>query len=346
MIKKIARLVLIFVFSFLVFDTVHAYSCKYEGDGWKATVKVDKTYGVTSNVSFENKSTGKKVGSAEPILNWARPVGGFSGGSYQMAGKCPELLMFFNCDQFIGSRDELYVASSDSKSSVISAVKAGEATGSECKVNSGYPKVLKITKQPNNNEEPVVESPNSCNEFHQRPVSGAKEGTAGYYSCTQNPYFSCLWIETDTGGYCNVDKLQYVTCGDATDIPKEAPNIIGFLVNLLKIATPIILIVISIITLLKALVASKEDELKKAQKSLITKIIAAVLIFFVTSIVQFVVLKVADSTEVNGISDCLSCFLNNDCNTTTYYKFNVNGDYYCRTLVGEFIDCETGKKIQ
>lgn len=339
MIKKITKYVLIFVLSFLVFDNVQAYSCKYEGDGWKATVKVDKKYGVTEDVSFKSIKTGKKVGSSEPILNWSNSIGGFSAGSYQFSNKCPELLMFFNCDQWIGSRDELYVSDSKSKSSVTSAVKK------DCDVNSGYPKVLKITKQPVE-EEPIKETPNSCNEFHKDPVSGAKEGTAGYYSCEKNPYFACLWIETDKGGYCNVDNLQYVTCGESTDIPPEVPRLISFAVNLLKIITPIILIVVSIITLLKALTASKEDEIKKAQSSLITKIIAAALIFFITSIVQFIIFKVADSSEVNGISSCLSCFLNNDCGNTTYYKFNIGGEYYCRTLSGEFIDCQTGQKIK
>ena len=109
----------------------------------------------------------------------------------------------------------------------------------------------------------------------------------------------------------------------------------SFAVNLLKIATPIILIIISIIALLKAIAASNEDEIKKAQKGLTKKVIAAVMVFFIISIVQFVILKVADTnnsagaSEADNLSNCLSCFLNNDCGNNTYYKTNVFGKYEC-----------------
>lgn len=142
-----------------------------------------------------------------------------------------------------------------------------------------------------------------------------------------------IWNESN-GGYCNTDNLQYVTCGDSYDIPIQVPKLISYCVNILKIATPIILIVVGMITLLKALVASKEDELKKAQASLIKKIIASVMVFFVVSIVQFVILKVANKSETASISDCMSCFLNNDCYSTTYYKTNIGGNYFC-TLISE-----------
>ena len=149
--------------------------------------------------------------------------------------------------------------------------------------------------------------------------------------------FSCIWNETKYGNYCNTDNLLYVTCGDAFDIPHQAPVIISFIVNFLKILTPILLIVLSIISLFKALSSSSEDEIKKAQKSLIKKVIAAVMVFFVVSIVQFVVMKFADSTETDNLSSCLSCFLNGDCGNTTYYKTNVHGagTYLCKKLEGD-----------
>lgn len=141
-----------------------------------------------------------------------------------------------------------------------------------------------------------------------------------------------VWIEKN-GGYCNTDKLQFVTCGDSYDIPIELPQLISYFVNILKIATPLILIVISMISLLKAMASSTEDDIKKAQKGLIRKIIAAVMVFFVINIVQFVVLTVADSSETKSVSNCMSCFLNNDCINTTYYKTNIGGVYYCTKVL-------------
>lgn len=165
-----------------------------------------------------------------------------------------------------------------------------------------------------------------------------KGGSCAEYAeptaCENNQYFACIWNETEYGNYCNTDTLLYVACGDAFDIPHQAPELISFLVNLLKIATPIILIFVSIITLFKAVVASKEDEIKKAQASLIKKIIAAVMVFFVISIVQFVISKVADSQEQGSLESCLSCFLNNDCENSVYYKTNVGGTYICTYIDG------------
>lgn len=160
---------------------------------------------------------------------------------------------------------------------------------------------------------------------------------AGYKqlsSCKNNNYYACVWNETEYGNYCNTDNLLYVSCGETFDIPNRVPELINFFVNLLKIATPLILIFVSIITLFKAVVASKEDEMKKAQSSLIKKIIAAIMVFFIISIVQFVIMKVADSGEKDELSTCLSCFLNNDCSKNIYYKTNVSGTYLCTYIEG------------
>ena len=136
--------------------------------------------------------------------------------------------------------------------------------------------------------------------------------------------YACVW--NDKYNFCNTDKLVYVRCGDAYDIPEQVPALLSFAVNLLKIITPIVLIIVGIITLLKALTASKEDEITKAKNSLVKKIIAAVLVFFVISIVQFVTLKVADDSEKDSITSCLKCFLNNECDSA-YYKTNVGASH-------------------
>lgn len=146
---------------------------------------------------------------------------------------------------------------------------------------------------------------------------------------------ACVWEKNEdapNGGFCNVDNLLYVGCGDSSDIPVQVPTWISFLVNLLKIGTPIILIFVSLITLVKALASSKEDEIKKAQSSLIKKMIAAAMVFFIIAIVQFVISKVAEDDEYQNFTDCMNCFLNNKCATTTYYKTVVASEDYCTVL--------------
>ena len=164
-------------------------------------------------------------------------------------------------------------------------------------------------------------------------------------SCKVSKDYACVWVENekaagDQGGYCNVDNLLYVGCGGAGDIPVQVPSLISMLVNMLKIATPIILIFISMVTLFKALVAQKEDEIKKATNSLVKKIIAGALVFFVVAIVQYIISVVAEDDYYEGFESCLDCFLNNSCETNTYYKTVVSGEEMCTFLTtGETEAC-------
>lgn len=60
------------------------------------------------------------------------------------------------------------------------------------------------------------------------------------------------------------------------------------IIPLIQIGIPIILILLGMLDLGKAVVASKEDEIKAAQKLLIKRAIYALAIFFVVLIVQLV----------------------------------------------------------
>ena len=80
------------------------------------------------------------------------------------------------------------------------------------------------------------------------------------------------------------------------------------LIPIIQIGIPIVLIVLGMFDLGKAVVASKEDEIKAAQKLLIKRVIYAVLIFFVVFLVTAVFNVVTGSgTGVQGTekwSDC------------------------------------------
>lgn len=177
--------------------------------------------------------------------------------------------------------------------------------------------------------------------YYDGDTTSEPEGCSSYqtYSdCTSSKQFSCVWVDRSSGristsnsnGYCNVDNLQYIRCGDATDIPAYLPRIISFAINLLKIVTPIILVLTSAISLIKAITANKEDEMNKAKNSLVRRIAIAALIFFTITITQFVLDKVADDgTERNNISKCLNCLMNDSCGDTKYYKNSINGKYKC-----------------
>lgn len=134
--------------------------------------------------------------------------------------------------------------------------------------------------------------------------------------CNNN---NCTW--NDTYNFCSTTGLAYLSCGDTEDIPELAPVLISIGVTGLKTVAPIVLIIMSIIQLVRSITSGKEDDIKKAQTGLIKRVIAAVLVFFVIAIVQFIMLKVADGSEKDGLSKCFSCFLNGpgDCGSL-YYK--------------------------
>ena len=87
-------------------------------------------------------------------------------------------------------------------------------------------------------------------------------------------------------------------------------RIVGIVVLIIKIVVPIILIIVGMVDLAKAVTEKSEDKIKAAQQGLIKKAIAAVLVFFVTLIVQ-IVIKFAASSDANVVN-CMNCFINGE----------------------------------
>lgn len=63
-------------------------------------------------------------------------------------------------------------------------------------------------------------------------------------------------------------------------------NIIKFLLKIVQWVVPVILILLGTIDLVKAVIAGKDDDIKKHQQTLIKRIIAAVIVFLVPVIVS------------------------------------------------------------
>ena len=74
-------------------------------------------------------------------------------------------------------------------------------------------------------------------------------------------------------------------CDDAESIVV----LVGKVVTIFQIAIPVLLVVFGLVNLGKAVVSSKDDEIKKATGGLVKKIIFAAAIFFVVTIVKMVV---------------------------------------------------------
>ncbi len=86
------------------------------------------------------------------------------------------------------------------------------------------------------------------------------------------------------------------TCANVS-VPEELTRIVSTVVTLIKVGVPIILIVLGMIDMGKAVASQKEDEIKKGQKILISRCIAAGIVFFVVAIVQLLVSIVSNNDD-------------------------------------------------
>ena len=86
---------------------------------------------------------------------------------------------------------------------------------------------------------------------------------------------------------------------------------LGWVFFFLKILIPIILIVFGSIDFGKAMLSSKDDEIKKSAKTLVMRAIAGIIIFFIPTILSFVVSLFDKDNIYNGtFKNCTQCMLN------------------------------------
>ena len=90
----------------------------------------------------------------------------------------------------------------------------------------------------------------------------------------------------------------------------------GWILFILKVVIPIVIVVFGCIDFGKAMIASKDDEIKKAAKSLAIRSIAGIAIFFVPAIVDFIVnvIDYNDTYKGSQFKVCTDCILHpNEC---------------------------------
>lgn len=98
------------------------------------------------------------------------------------------------------------------------------------------------------------------------------------------------------------------------------PTLTSTVVTIIQWVIPVILIVLGMMDLGKAVTSNDEKQMKEAQKTLIKRVIYAVLVLFIVAIVRFVFSALAPSSSggdgadpSSSISGCIDCFINNNC---------------------------------
>ena len=102
-----------------------------------------------------------------------------------------------------------------------------------------------------------------------------------------------------------------IVCGDIV-IPMAIPKVVTTLFDIMKIVTPIIIILLGSIDLVKGVMAQKEDDIKKGQQTFVKRLLAGVLVFMAFFIVELVVGIFAPKEKATNWN-CVDCFINGNC---------------------------------
>lgn len=97
-------------------------------------------------------------------------------------------------------------------------------------------------------------------------------------------------------------------CTKMTDVLR----IISYIILIFKIAIPLLIIAFGIFDFGKAVVAEKEDEIKKQTKRLIYRVIAGIVIFLIPNIILWIFTAFVKDYETDSqeFTKCRDCFLN------------------------------------
>lgn len=92
-------------------------------------------------------------------------------------------------------------------------------------------------------------------------------------------------------------------------LPSKLAYALHLIVLAIQIVVPFLLIIWGMLDLGKAVMAQKEDEIKKGQQTFVKRIIAAVLLFFVITIATLVVNLVSEDSDtiMNCINSIIKC---------------------------------------
>lgn len=96
---------------------------------------------------------------------------------------------------------------------------------------------------------------------------------------------------------------------------RKPMKFVGILVSFVKTLVPLFILAFGAYDLYKAMTGSKDDEIKKAFKSIGIRILAGLFIFLLPGLIQFLLNMVNEWSEYkNSWCCCTECLLNKDCN--------------------------------
>lgn len=106
----------------------------------------------------------------------------------------------------------------------------------------------------------------------------------------------------------NVFAFECSAFGDDVKIDDQIAHITHYIILIIQILTPVILVVMGSIDLIKGITSQKEDEIKKGQQIFIKRLISGALVFFVIAIVKLLI-SLAAGNNSDSIFSCVNNFV-------------------------------------
>lgn len=98
---------------------------------------------------------------------------------------------------------------------------------------------------------------------------------------------------------------------DCGSIPQEITDTIGQIYNILLIAIPVMIVLFSLIDLVKGVIGSKEEDIKKSTGILLKRVITGLVAFLILAIVKFGI-GLLQTGNTDGIASCLNSIFGNN----------------------------------
>ena len=125
-----------------------------------------------------------------------------------------------------------------------------------------------------------------------------------------------------------VSAMKVINCGGLNEVPYVPLRFVGRVINIIKVVTPIVLIIMGMVDMARATTANSEKDMDASRKRFMKRIVYAVMVFFVISVVQllFSILQTSVFKNENNLLGCMTCVLGGECDTKDLDITSSNSD--------------------
>ncbi|MBR3199281.1 MAG: hypothetical protein IKG27_04630 [Bacilli bacterium] len=97
------------------------------------------------------------------------------------------------------------------------------------------------------------------------------------------------------------------SCGTNVCIPSAVAGLTSTIIFIIKVVVPVLLVLWGMLDFAKAIIGQDEDKIKAGQKKFIQRLIAAIIVFLVTTVVSLVVKTVGNVTGDTDTTSAWTC---------------------------------------